>query len=771
MGSPEVISQIQELTTPPQGEGDISYGLVVHSNRGSYEPKWYTGINNFKSERTPNGVFEVKSSSAMYGVKKYCEAGDVQLLVVRPNTGALMSGLDIFSTDPTITFKSFGATGTKINIGDCITHSGASYICKSATTVPETIGSAFLTGNFYHVTPASEPETTTVAIDFDNRTCIKKGTKFVFTGSPNSATVSGAVSYPAYIAILPHSELVSGDRIFGWCNPSGTAWKFGYFIYDGTSFTLETEVSPVNNEYELSKDIINGNSTAWVSSDSNLSINYAPYSSIKEKLNVESYANLKANTSIFGNLPSVGSIVSVGNAFWYADAPYICIKEAVVPSEVTLSWVNYYLTSVGIVNSSNYIGWSEGVNLESEIEQPSEAVMTVYTSNGGEWGNNISFTLTNYVDDPDDIEVEGAFRMEFFERGISIGSFIVTRKQGILDANGNSMYVEDVINKRMVDVRVKDNLLIPEEVLPITQLSPVYLKGGANGLYPNDADMIKALEKIQDEAKYPLFAVGDGGYSTKAFAKALASFVNQRKGTKAVITVPQTACVSGDPISDINEYIVDLNISDDKVRIETYWGTEFDADTGRDVMIPPDCLYIRNEALTKRSEGLYVPNAGWEHGAIDVDLVNKWDKGQRDLLDKIRCNYAKYDRNMGSCIFSEQTTLARPSYRQQDHIVKVLLDIIPKHEKALEKYIEKLAEDGIFNKINYDLNESMKLVQSGHGCDWFEVTCSRVNNSQATLDAQEVNVWVEFRPINAIKTIKVLYGLTNGGVRLADIQG
>jgi hypothetical protein len=188
-------------------------------------------------------------------------------------------------------------------------------------------------------------------------------------------------------------------------------------------------------------------------------------------------------------------------------------------------------------------------------------------------------------------------------------------------------------------------------------------------------------------------------------------------------------------------------------------------------LIPPDGLYARNEARTKNNEGLYYPNAGWTNGVIDTDLVNKWSKAQRDTLDKIKCNYAKYDKSRGSCIFSEQTSLGRPSYLQQDHIVKVLLDIIPKHESLLENYLLRLAEDGVFNQITYDLNASMDLVVNGHGASWYQVTCNNVNNSQANLDAQEVNVWVEFQPINAIKTITITYGLTNQSVRLVDIQG
>ena len=136
---------------------------------------------------------------------------------------------------------------------------------------------------------------------------------------------------------------------------------------------------------------------------------------------------------------------------------------------------------------------------------------------------------------------------------------------------------------------------------------------------------------------YILFAVGDGGYATENYAKAIQAFVDARKGTKGVVCVPHSsvkAATMAQAYSNIEQYNVNLAISDSKMRIEEYWGMEFDADTGKQVAIPPDGMYIRNEALTKRNEGLYFPNAGWQNGAVNVDLINKWSKGYRDLLEK-----------------------------------------------------------------------------------------------------------------------------------------
>lgn len=772
MGSPEVVSRVKELTTPPQGEGDVSYALVVHSNKGSYEPTWYTGINDYKAKCTPNGVFENSASSGMYAIKKYCEAGDVQLLVVRPKTGALMSGLKVFNRVPNIAFNNIGVTGTAINIGDAITYKKQSYVCRKATVVPQTIQANWLTENFIELNPSGS--TSEAIINFSTTLGFHEGTTLKFTGDPNTATFAGATTYPAYMIATPHVPVQENDIVFGWFNNDGTEWKFGYALYNGNTFVVDTEVKPeADGSYILPKDIVSGGSAFWTFSEQGLVNNYEYLTNIQLLTNTESYDDLK-NSGLFPTLPAVGTSFAVGQTLWYGDIPYVCKIATTVPQDVTSAWINYYFTSVGHLTSANYEAWSQGVTDIEEYTQEDDELLTFYASNGGKWGDGLAISVLNYADDPDEIEVEGCFKVTFFENGSEIESYIVSRKLGLLDANGNSMYIEDVINTRSDDFRVKDNTLLPDDLLPDTQLNAVIFGGGANGAYPTDSDMITALNKMQDESVYPYLILGDGGYTTVNFAKAIQSVVNQRKGTKGSICVPQVASVASSmskAYSNISEYMVSLNMSDEKMRVEEYWSREFDPDTGRTVLIPPDGLYARNEVLTKRNEGLYYPNAGWTNGAIDTDLVNKWDKGYRDLLDKIKVNYCKYDKSKGSCIFSEQTTLGRPSYLQQDHIMKVLLDIIPKHEALLENYLLRLSEDGVFNQITFDLNQSMDLVVSGHGASWYEVTCGKVNNSQATLDAQEVNVWVEFQPINSIKKITITYGLTNQSVRLVDVQG
>lgn len=770
MSSPEVISQVQELTTPPQGEGDVSYGVVVPANKGSYEPRWCSGINEFKSLYTPNGVFENNSASAMYGIKKYCEAGDVQLLVVRPDTGALLSGLKVINKTPAIKFNNIGLTGVGINIGDCITYNKTSYICKKSTTVPENIDNVWISTNFISIVPSGEVDDS--VIDFTKVSGLKQGSTLKFTGDPKTANITGATTYPAYIAVLPHPTLEENDVIFGWYTNDGNTWNFGYGKYSGNQIVVDTAIDIENNLYTLSKDIVSGTANFWTLSENTLKSTFDYLVDIELQTNIESYEDLE-NSGLFPKLPSVGTAFSPGQTLWYADTPYICTIATTVPDSISSAWINYYFTSVGHLNSANYESWSQGIANIADYVQGDDELLTFYSENGGAWGNNLAIRLVNYEDDPDTIEVPGCFQITFYNLGIEIEKYIVTRLPNILDANGNSMYIEDVINKRSQDIRVKDNIALPDTILPSTQLTVVKFAGGVNGTNPTDSQMITALNKMADESKYPLFIIGDGGYTTINYAKAVQQFADARRGTKASICVPQVAAVASTmslAYNNIAQYMIDLNVSDEKVRVEEYWSREFDPDTGRTVLIPPDGLYARNEVLTKRNEGLYYPNAGWSNGIVNTDLVNKWSKPYRDLLDKIKVNYCKYDKSRGSCIFSEQTTLGRPSYLQQDHIMKVLLDIIPKHESLLESYLLRLAEDGIFNKITYDLNASMDIVVSGHGASWYEVTCNNVNNSQAKLDAQEVTVWVEFQPINAIKKITIIYGLTNQSVRLVDIR-
>ena len=131
-----------------------------------------------------------------------------------------------------------------------------------------------------------------------------------------------------------------------------------------------------------------GASSFWTASDESIEVQYDLNADIKLQINVESYDALEA-TGFFGALPEPYNEVPVGTGIWYGGAPYICIQKntsAIVPADVTASWINYYFNQVGSLTSSNYQPWEVGVNDISEYTQADDELFTLYSANGGAWG-------------------------------------------------------------------------------------------------------------------------------------------------------------------------------------------------------------------------------------------------------------------------------------------------------------------------------------------------------------------------------------------------
>lgn len=482
-----------------------------------------------------------------------------------------------------------------------------------------------------------------------------------------------------------------------------------------------------------------------------------------------------ASTLSASTVTSSGTTYSVGDYLYYNGIVYTCKKDTKVPNKVSQSWLynnfNMLETSAKGVEALTIGITKDTMDTISNYNFTDGDIGIFYCSNGDLWGNNCSVSITNYIDDPNTIGIEGAFQVKFYEYDNLVETYLCTRAKDVYDANGMSMYIEDVINNQSIDFRYKDNTDVSSTISPASQTVPVLFGGATAGEDLTDAMLINALELLSNEDKYSYSLIGNGGHASATYIKALANFNSSRDTGHVSIALPLSLSLSSDPLTAYQDFIDELGISDNRVWFNEFWAKEYDADSGKYRFIPPDGHEAYIYAKLNNEGKDYYPPAGWKQAPLTTTVVNEWDKGSRDVMDKIKINFFKKSKK-GTCVFSEATSLQRPSYLQQKHISFALYDLIPRVLDGCEPYLYSLGEAGVYNKITEDMQAIMELFESKKGCDAskkYVVTCSDKNNSQADKDSENCNLWIEYTPLNSIKTIKVTFGLTNGSVSLASI--
>lgn len=349
-----------------------------------------------------------------------------------------------------------------------------------------------------------------------------------------------------------------------------------------------------------------------------------------------------------------------------------------------------------------------------------------------------------------------------------VESYFCTTKEGVIDAAGNSLFIEDVINgvSKYIYVTAKDLL----GTLPTYSTTAIPLKNGSDS-FSSIAPAAKTawvdLFGNRDIAPLDIAVVVPRAINTKTEfneASEVNGLLSKRLDFIAIIQASSVASVNVGTITADNTDYAQLTNSSYFAKY-VGWNLVYDRYNACKLWIPNAIYAASTMAYTDRVLNSWVAPAGQDVGGIPSGRQNvDIDPTLGGQLYDMNLNTIKFVRGVGSVIWGQKTAQLQKTARDRINVRRLLLTI--------EKNVEGIANGFMFKgntvklreKATALINSYLSTVKVAGGVEQFKVVCDGSNNTQSSIDANILNIGVYVKPVRTIEYILITTTVTNNGV-------
>lgn len=335
----------------------------------------------------------------------------------------------------------------------------------------------------------------------------------------------------------------------------------------------------------------------------------------------------------------------------------------------------------------------------------------------GAYNGDIQVNIISTAESPELLAESDTMQITVYnaQSGQQLGnSFLCSRDESARSIAGEPLYIEQVINGNSEYIRVLNNTLVDETLLPCNTVQPVTdnegnitgymtgdarLGGGSDGetIYANSSTaFISALEGFKDKT-IPVSILGNGWCEENDYQQTLLSiaedrldcfaFLNSRKvdeqspsnGTKATNIVKYKKGVLGSTTYMATMYAPHVTAVDTLNQRKVELGAE--------AVAIPGWLGIIN------TKGYPYAYAGYDDGAV-TGVTTKWkigdQSGEAQTMNDASVNYIAYDARDGVYYMQCQNTLqiANSALRNVGTVLNIL-DIKETFMRYFKPFIQK----------------------------------------------------------------------------------
>lgn len=331
-----------------------------------------------------------------------------------------------------------------------------------------------------------------------------------------------------------------------------------------------------------------------------------------------------------------------------------------------------------------------------------------------------------------------------------IESFFVSRKYE-LNGDGAQMFVEDAINNFSKYIRVKNNVFCP--AVKIKKDAFEFLKGGADGSRPTDAQIIKAWEEFADAEIIDVNLLMNAGYTKPAIQRKMIQIAENRGDCLAVLDVPDAAHEAARAVSFVRN---ELNVSSSYGAIYAPFVQIRDTYNDKTLFIPPSGHAVAAMAYTDYNRAVWFAPAGLNRGGVKVlGIRTKYNQGARDALDRAKINPIRNIPGRGYVIMGQETLQGFDSAFSNVNVRRLI--------NFIKKSIASAA-----NVANFDPNDSftrlslvnicgdfLRPIKQGRGLYEFEAVCDNRNNQADLIASGDLVLDVYADPVIPAKRVHI----------------
>ena len=353
--------------------------------------------------------------------------------------------------------------------------------------------------------------------------------------------------------------------------------------------------------------------------------------------------------------------------------------------------------------------------------------------------------------------------------------FRVSSDENSYDDNGQSLYVEEVLNTRSQLIRAKLN--DTGKNAEFTTTLPIPLRGGTVGQLERfgqsverggqrvtlDGEVINAADIYREsDIEIDLIIDGDKPLVAKKEMAILAEDLNAE--AFAILDVPAAYERPLDQIRWLNEQLL-LNTSYAGIYHNRY--KVYDKYNGIYRWVAGSGTIAG--VMTKVDQDYfpwYAP-AGSRRGVLNeiIDIREKFRLPSRDILYANRINPVAIIRN-AITIYGQKTLLDRDSYLNRINVRRLINFCKRRCRKLAESFVFEFNDEFTRNIIEGIFDEFLTWVQNNRGIHEFLVVCNEVNNPPIVRDNNQLYCDIYIKPTPVAEFLYLRFFITRAGIDL-----
>lgn len=408
--------------------------------------------------------------------------------------------------------------------------------------------------------------------------------------------------------------------------------------------------------------------------------------------------------------------------------------------------------------------------------ESADRLFTVAAENPGIWGNALKVGIDNISATDSTFEIVVVEVADGIE--IEVQRFLVSRKQQ-LDGFGRQQYLEDVINGSNIYIRVYDNLVQDEAILPQEVATPVTLAGGDNGSAVSNGDLIAGWDLYANKQEVQVDLLMNAGYVSSidfSVQSKMKSITESRDDCFSILDAPFES-LSMFPTADLTTWRTDTqNFNSSYTALYAPWCEVYDSfNDVRNVPIPPSGFVGQVFARRAQNTEAWFPPAGFNDGIIDSGtlpfskLSHSYTEGQQDLIYSSGVNYLLTEPGTGTAVFGDKTQQTKASATDRIN-VRRLITVLKRASAAFLKFkLFELNTGFLRAEITQVLNDYLNGIVARQGLIDYRVLCNDINNTPEVIDNNELRISVYIKPTKSINFIENAITITRTGISFEEI--
>lgn len=345
---------------------------------------------------------------------------------------------------------------------------------------------------------------------------------------------------------------------------------------------------------------------------------------------------------------------------------------------------------LGVYDPINTLGFIES---DPGIEN---MLFYVCASNPGEWNTQLQirvfpktvlgYETTGEFSDPSVFNIEVYLNFNG-PSSYPSESFVVSREIKT-DGFGNSLFIEDVINKRSKLIRVKNNPF-SSPTIPIRTSSFVFLKGSDNGNPVTMQNIADGWNLLLDKEAIDARILMNAGYTDTYIHHLMTDIAKNRQDAFAILDMPSSEQQATDAI---NYRFQTLNIDSSYSGLFTPDVLIDDPYNGMTLYVPMSGYIGGLMAANESKYGVAKASAGVLNGKLSVrGLRHLYNQSQRDALTTANINMARSlpptSGYSGFVLWNSCTLSITPSPEQEITVRRLMNQIELVLSTAFKRYV------------------------------------------------------------------------------------